>query len=217
MPEAEATTGLAPEKASVLIDPLVATRKSPSEGFAFDVPLSLVKPPRSGGLGQYNAKNRRAVFARRSLCLSWLEPCSVVGIRDVDGLAQRWARPQREALHPPALALGLAGATRRLCRRCKPPCLGWFQATVNGQIAAFKACGERSVQALLDAHVGPTQPHPYVLALEQLAVPAQRVDVRDLPLLDVAQDRRQVILLAQRSVGVVGVGRFDGQHPVPPR
>jgi len=35
--------GLAPENASVLIHPLVATRKSPSEGFAYDVPLSLVK------------------------------------------------------------------------------------------------------------------------------------------------------------------------------
>jgi len=47
MPEAEATTGLAPEKASVLINPLVATTKSPSEGFAFDRALSLVKSLRS--------------------------------------------------------------------------------------------------------------------------------------------------------------------------
>ena len=52
MPEAEATTGLAPKKASV-INPLVAATKSPSEGFAFevdfdsDVTLSLVKSLRS--------------------------------------------------------------------------------------------------------------------------------------------------------------------------
>jgi hypothetical protein len=48
MPKAEATTGLAPKKASA-IDPLVAATKSPSEGFDFDVDvtLSLVESLRS--------------------------------------------------------------------------------------------------------------------------------------------------------------------------
>jgi len=46
MPKAEATTGLAPKKASA-IDPLMAATKSPSEGFGFEAKLSLVKPPRS--------------------------------------------------------------------------------------------------------------------------------------------------------------------------
>jgi hypothetical protein len=46
MLKAEATTGLAPEKASV-INPLVAATKSPSEGFVFDVALSLVESLRS--------------------------------------------------------------------------------------------------------------------------------------------------------------------------
>ena len=50
MPKAEATTGLAPKKASAT-DPLMAATKSPSEGFGFEVILSLVKPLRSGGLG----------------------------------------------------------------------------------------------------------------------------------------------------------------------
>ena len=51
MPKAEATTGLAPKKASAT-DPLAAT-EWPSEGFGFIKKpiLSLVKPPRSGGLG----------------------------------------------------------------------------------------------------------------------------------------------------------------------
>jgi hypothetical protein len=48
VPKAEATTGLAPKKASAT-NPLVAATKSPSEGFDFDfdVPLSLVKSLRS--------------------------------------------------------------------------------------------------------------------------------------------------------------------------
>jgi hypothetical protein len=52
MPKAEATTGLAPKKASA-INLLVAATESPSEGFAFEVDfefgarLSLVKSPRS--------------------------------------------------------------------------------------------------------------------------------------------------------------------------
>jgi hypothetical protein len=45
MPKAEATTGLAPKKASAT-NPLMVT-KSPSEGFGFEGILSLVKPPRS--------------------------------------------------------------------------------------------------------------------------------------------------------------------------
>jgi hypothetical protein len=46
MPKAEATTGLAPKKASAT-DPLMAARKSPSEGFGFELILSLVGPLRS--------------------------------------------------------------------------------------------------------------------------------------------------------------------------
>jgi len=49
MPKAEATTGLAPKKASAM-NPLSAT-KSPSEGFVFEQRISLVKSLRSGGLG----------------------------------------------------------------------------------------------------------------------------------------------------------------------
>jgi hypothetical protein len=51
MPKAEATTGLAPKKASAS-NPLVATQ-SPSEGFGFreKIILSLVESLRSGGLG----------------------------------------------------------------------------------------------------------------------------------------------------------------------
>ena len=51
-PKAEATTGLAPKKASA-INPLVVARQSPSEGFDFgiafdfDLALSLVKFLRS--------------------------------------------------------------------------------------------------------------------------------------------------------------------------
>jgi hypothetical protein len=50
MPKAEATTGLAPKKASAT-DPLLATMKSSSEGFGFEDRLSLVELLRSGGLG----------------------------------------------------------------------------------------------------------------------------------------------------------------------
>jgi len=46
MPKAEATTGLAPKKASAP-DPLMAAMKSPSEGFDFERVLSLVEPLRS--------------------------------------------------------------------------------------------------------------------------------------------------------------------------
>jgi hypothetical protein len=49
MPKAEATTGLAPKKASAT-DPLVAT-VSLSEGFGFKNMHSLVKSLRSGALG----------------------------------------------------------------------------------------------------------------------------------------------------------------------
>jgi hypothetical protein len=53
MPKAEATTGLAPKKASAT-DPLMGATKSSSEGFGFEerIILSLVEPLRSGGLGQ---------------------------------------------------------------------------------------------------------------------------------------------------------------------
>jgi hypothetical protein len=46
MPKAEATTGLAPKKASAT-DLLMAATKSPSEGFGFELILSLVRPLRS--------------------------------------------------------------------------------------------------------------------------------------------------------------------------
>jgi len=46
MPKAEATTGLAPKKASATDPPMAAT-KSPSEGFGFELILSLVGPLRS--------------------------------------------------------------------------------------------------------------------------------------------------------------------------
>jgi hypothetical protein len=46
MPKAEATTGMAPKKASAT-DPLMAATKSPSEGLAFELILSLVRPLRS--------------------------------------------------------------------------------------------------------------------------------------------------------------------------
>ena len=49
MPKAEATTGLAPKKASAT-NPLNQTTTSPSEGFVLDSPsLSLVKSQRSLG------------------------------------------------------------------------------------------------------------------------------------------------------------------------
>jgi hypothetical protein len=50
MPKAEATTGLAPKKASAT-DPLLAVTKPSSEGFGFRGILSLVESLRSGGLG----------------------------------------------------------------------------------------------------------------------------------------------------------------------
>jgi hypothetical protein len=46
MPEAEATTGLAPKKASA-IDPLMAAATPLSEGFGFEGALSLVESLRS--------------------------------------------------------------------------------------------------------------------------------------------------------------------------
>jgi hypothetical protein len=46
MPKAEATTGLAPKKASAS-DPLMAATKSSSEGFGFELVLSWVEPLRS--------------------------------------------------------------------------------------------------------------------------------------------------------------------------
>lgn len=66
MPKAEATTGLAPKKASATDSPLAA--KPLPEGFGFkEQPLlSLVKFRRSGGLGLKNATEGRAAFARPS-------------------------------------------------------------------------------------------------------------------------------------------------------
>jgi hypothetical protein len=46
MPKAEATTGLAPKKASAT-DPLMVATKPPLEGFGFELILSLVRPLRS--------------------------------------------------------------------------------------------------------------------------------------------------------------------------
>ena len=66
MLKAEATTELAPKKASAT-DPLVAATKSPSEGLGFEVVLSLVKFLRSGGLGLLKREVGRAVVARPSL------------------------------------------------------------------------------------------------------------------------------------------------------
>jgi hypothetical protein len=53
MPKAEATTGLAPKKASAT-DPLIGGEEVAIRGFGFRkrIILSLVEPLRSGGLGQ---------------------------------------------------------------------------------------------------------------------------------------------------------------------
>src|SRR5579864_5613574 len=72
MPKAEATTGLAPKKASAT-DPLPATQSS-AEGFGFRRLVSLVESRRSGGLGLVNATDRRAAFARRSFWV-FTPPC----------------------------------------------------------------------------------------------------------------------------------------------
>jgi len=50
MPKAEATTGLAPKKASAR-NPLSLAAKPPSEGFVLRGWISLVESRRSGGLG----------------------------------------------------------------------------------------------------------------------------------------------------------------------
>src|SRR5262249_12135434 len=68
MPKAEATTGLAPKKASAT-NPLLLVKPA-AEGFVFrNQSLSLVKSRRSGGHWAIKREVRRALFARRSSCL----------------------------------------------------------------------------------------------------------------------------------------------------
>src|ERR1035437_453326 len=219
MPKAEATTGLAPKKASAT-DPLMAA-KSPSEGFGFEVILSLVEPLRSGGLGLRNARDRRAGFARRSICLWLRRRCSVARIGHLDGLAQRGARPDREILHPIAFAFGLGGWARglslsRFGRRQLAQ--GWCTAA-HTHISALELRRDGPVQALLYPHHGFAHSYLNVPAVDlvKLSVISHGVIIGHLSLFGVAQDRRQVVLFAQRPMGVGSMGRRHRQGLVPPR
>ena len=171
MPKAEATTGLAPKKASAT-SPLRRAKRWPSEGFGFGYAdsLSLVEPPRSGGLGLSNAKDRRAGFARRSICLRLLRLRSAARIGDPDGLAQRRAELSEKALSSnPLLRLGWRVSARPLC---SAP--AWAAAVIadggaqrlHPHIAVLESHSDAPVQALLDAHLGLPHSYPNVLAVD---------------------------------------------------
>ena len=65
MSKAEATTGLAPKKASAS-NPLMAATKSPSEGFVFELLLSLVEFRGAEALGK---KTRAGLLLSGGLAL----------------------------------------------------------------------------------------------------------------------------------------------------
>jgi len=110
VPMAEATTGLAPKKASAVY-PSVAATKSPSEDFDFEVafdfdrPLSLVKLLRSGGLGPQDAKTAGLLLPGAPNEL--FGRCSRMSIGLLDGQPNRRGGVLPEALHPAALAAGV--------------------------------------------------------------------------------------------------------------
>lgn len=200
MPKAEATTGLAPKKASAT-SPLLAAAKPLAEGFGFrkKIILSLVESLRSGGLGLYNAEDRRAGFARRSFCLWPLPLHSAAGIGNPNGLSQARSRLLEEVFHPVTF---LARFARRWLRGIGAACgrlrFPWLRTAADAQILALKVHVDGPVQPFLNLHLALTQPHPHIPAVDliELTVVTYGVVVGDFAPLDVTENGGQIMVLS---------------------
>ena len=98
----------------------------------------------------------------------------------------------------------------------------WAAAAIRGLVSTpdvlvLESHGDRRIRALLDAHHGFTHSCSNAPAVDliELAVPWDGVVIGHLPLFDVAQRRRQIVLFTQRSMGVLHSGRFHRQGRIP--
>jgi len=144
-------------------------------------------------------------------------PCSTARIRYPSRPAQRWARLQRKVVHPIGLALGLTGRFRRFGCGGFGRRLQFADWLSTPDVLVLESHGDRRIRALLDAHHGFTHSCSNAPAVDliELAVPWDGVVIGHLPLFDVAQRRRQIVLFTQRSMGVLHSGRFHRQGRIP--
>ena len=124
MPKAEATTGLAPKKASAHKPSGRPSGRLPEGfgwglGFDFDVPISLVEFRRSGGLGLGNAKMAGLLLPSHPCPAVWSSSTGRIG--NGHGLLQGGRRALPEAFHPLTLAARLGARAR----------LGWLGRFLN--------------------------------------------------------------------------------------
>src|SRR5450759_3073491 len=124
---------------------------------------------------------------------------------------------QIEILSP--VATPLAG-TARLCRLHRRRGFGPTRHVAHGhrQVPFAIPHRQRSIQPFFYPHVGPTQPTDdrRPVDLIQLGIEADGVIVPHLPRFHMAQRGRQMVALVQRTMRIVGVGRFHRQLPLPP-
>src|ERR1019366_2073915 len=124
---------------------------------------------------------------------------------------------QIEVLVPCALPCRLAryGCLGRL-GRCY---LGPLLASLHPEIPSAKAGGHRTIPPLLHPYVGSSEPSADVLARDPVGFGAQREGVVGVPppLLHVAENRGQIVMLLQWPVSIVGIGRHHRKRRVDPR
>ena len=110
------------------------------------------------------------------------------------------------ALSRLAFVFGLTGFARRH--------FGPLITSVNGEIPVTEACSDRAVPPLLDPHAGAPQPEQTVLARNPIDLRLQRnrVIVVHAPALHMAENGGQIMMLFQRPVGVVRIGRRHRQR-----
>ena len=136
----------------------------------------------------------------RSFCLWPQAVWSASGIGNPNGLLQCGAGPLKKVLHPGAFLgkLGCSGALRLADCWRRPHRFDRLGAATNAQILALEAQVDGPVEALLYLHLGFAHPYSHIPAIDliELSLVAHGVVVDDLPLFYVAQDRRQIVLLA---------------------
>src|ERR1700733_9935434 len=167
------------------------------------------------------ALNRESATLPGRFCpaflLSWAECSYRLGTGALQSLPDLGRLFQIEVLTPPT---GLAGSPRtpRWAGRLRSWKLGTLLAERDTQVPVAESNRHRTVPALLDPHDFASQSSADVLAcdLVNLRIQLDGVIVVHPPAFHVAENRRQIMLLFQRPVSIVGTGRQHRQSGVDP-
>jgi hypothetical protein len=125
-------------------------------------------------------------------------------------------------LQPALDELQRQAAQGEVCRRCAPWLsgrhFGPLSTLRNAEVPIPKSCGDRTVPPFLDPHEGASQSGADVLArdLVDLRIQRERVIVVHPALFHMAENRRQIVMLLQRPVGIVCAGRRHRQRAIHP-